>query len=703
MNYVRTQVWLARSAACCFLGFLVLAGCGTQKQATKNSNVSEKKATDSVGLAIDLLRHSPELSQCKDALHLFQNHFEQSDFRKNLALTAEEAAFFKTKFPFNEEDLENLRSTPFRAADAHYLEECFLFRDIAQFLTPEEPNVVAPIFPAFHWVCRHVLLQEQEMTGLPPALILRRGFGGPWDRALVYLALLRQMNSDGGLVVTKSDPPKLVWVIATDPLWGNLRLLNPTTGQPVRTENGTSVATWNDVKKEPGKYASQAPSKVDLNELQVWLVAPQSSLTNRMRETQRILSLQEGINLHFDAKRAYDRVSSSIGVPVSFWTEQISPELPTPPLRAWTEMLAVEDGGTDKTDRWKRYKSDLVPWSSTLLTFMKIRLWQDLAEPARSILLSYAEELYRKFDVHPNEFILRGQVEKARNRLGRVRPLLDDETLSTLLTDAKFNTEVASFREKLNEAYHGMLQAKEPSQKNQIQSNITNFFNQDLYFMTLIQTDFEEDPNRFRDRKTVLTKILGLATREYLSQRSDWHSAMAWQEIAEKYDLVWASRPPEKKFGKNFSRPNWVLARGAWNIYVDRHELSEASVQQRLEPIRQLVKTNFLPVALDLLERLHLDHHQYLEGKFQLAHAQRQLDPAIGRKILEQLLAEVERLRKSSPLKQELSQWAERGGNNDPFHLRRRTEFMQRTWADDGYLAAFQNRVETELKRKAKG
>ena len=46
----------------------------------------------------------------------------------------------------------------------------------------------------FRWVMRNVLLHEQGDSWTPPAFTLRRGCGSALERALVFLALLRQAS-----------------------------------------------------------------------------------------------------------------------------------------------------------------------------------------------------------------------------------------------------------------------------------------------------------------------------------------------------------------------------------------------------------------------------------------------------------------------------------------------------------------------------
>ena len=70
----------------------------------------------------------------------------------------------------------------------------------------------------FHWVMRNVLPCEQGDSWTPPAFTLRRGHGSPLERALVFLAFLRQARIEGCLIVVpeKDAEPKSFLVAVLD-------------------------------------------------------------------------------------------------------------------------------------------------------------------------------------------------------------------------------------------------------------------------------------------------------------------------------------------------------------------------------------------------------------------------------------------------------------------------------------------------------
>src|SRR6516164_1312477 len=191
---------------------------------------------------------------------------------------------------------------------------------------------------------QHVLLHEQGDENLPPAFILRRGYGSARDRAVVFLTLMRQFQMEGAVLVLPPAPEDVVLVGVIEPRSDTIRLFDPRLGMPVQTAAG-KVASLQEVQ---GDAKLLAPSEITAEQFKSaeWrLVCPLYSLPLRMRELERALAGYDRITLYCDAVKLKDDLSRLTKMPVSIWSC---------PVRALRNSLSPDEGGTDKSARLKR-------------------------------------------------------------------------------------------------------------------------------------------------------------------------------------------------------------------------------------------------------------------------------------------------------------------------------------------------------------
>lgn len=633
------------------LAGLLLAGCTNNdrnKPAVPKAEVKKaSSANDPRRLGFDVLRQASEIGHFRDALHLLNADFQSSEMGGKLLLGEEARKELQTTVGLTDDELQEVESVAFRPADAYHLAERFLFRDAARALEvagldrPEQARHV------FDWVTRHVLLNDTGDDWLPPDFVLRRGHGDARDRALVFLALLRQMQIDGVLLVRPEPTPEVVLVGVPGEDKQQLYLFDPRLGLPVLTEAG-KVATLDEARANPDLLKPSRLTAEQLQALEARLVVPLYALSPRMRELERLLTSQERVVLHLDPARYARDVASAVGdLKVQVWNAPGKEDrAENSPTRALRRFLPADEGGTDPDarggNRLKKHAAQLVPWTPVLLGYEQVRLGQSqLAGPGYERLLHVTSDLLTKFYVQPHEYLLRGQYDRAVARLDRLRTFLDDDSLIGLAESGAFHKDVADWRDRLNKA--ALEQLKNP----QAQGALNAVLADDQYILSVLQLDGDDRPEM--QKKKALTRILAHATRDPLGQRAAWLQALAWQERAEKAQAFLDQVTPDNKATLAAARNAWFNAKISWNRYLDRANLSPSAVRQRLEPIRRLFQSGdeaSAALGLGLLQQLHLDLLHYYAAKVRLAEALRHTDNAqAARASLQNTAAELARLR----------------------------------------------------------
>jgi hypothetical protein len=315
-----------------------------------------------------------DYNTCRNALDQINIHYGKTpDEDKRLAPEYVAAARESQKvFAFSkdekekQEELAELERSSYTLLDAHHLDQCFLFRDVARSLRPSG-KPLEQAAAAFRWVVREVRLQESKFPAVPPDFALRRGWGTPLDRALVFVSLLGQLdNVEGraprphlrGCLVgwpAKENEPPQVWacgvLIGDDP---NLYLFDPRLGLPLPGPNGEGIATLAEVRTDPDKLLApltvqpEYPYDVTaerVREVELYHYVPLSALAPRMRFLQdTVLPRATRATLSVDAaaERKNLDAAAALGdkpVPVKPWPRG------TEDLRAF---LPRAEGGADR-------------------------------------------------------------------------------------------------------------------------------------------------------------------------------------------------------------------------------------------------------------------------------------------------------------------------------------------------------------------
>lgn len=200
-----------------------------------------------LALAKQSLDGHRDLGSCRQAL----NHLNKYRMTK-----ANEIQKLSTSDHIPKEILEKyrdyLQSLTSPGMDAWYIEECLFFREIAtagdfSVKSRDSGTAIKAASDLWDWVMREVALHDslfESAIKAPLHWILRRGTGTAEERALIFLALLRQVGIPGisGCLIRFSSneyPFQIIVGVRTPD--GNLHLFDPVLGLSLQKLQGLSV------------------------------------------------------------------------------------------------------------------------------------------------------------------------------------------------------------------------------------------------------------------------------------------------------------------------------------------------------------------------------------------------------------------------------------------------------------------------------
>ena len=611
------QAWIAL-AVC-----LVLLSCGVAviyvyrptETATRDRLAKDRGKPDSTKTALEMLRQAPSIDRYKEGVRLLNASLAQSQsFRDKVTLNEKARAFLATTVGLNGDELSDVESVTFRPADAYHLAEAFLFRDVARLL--EIPSAADQADLCFRWVTEHVLLHEQGEESPPPAYVVRRGYGSARDRAVVFLALMRQFQIEGAVLVLPGAAEEVALVGVLDPSLDSVRLFDPRLGMPVRTTAG-KVASLKDVQADTKLLGPSELTADQIKSGQWKVVCSLYSVPPRMRELERALAAYDRVALYCDVAKLKSDLERSTGMAVSVWNA--AGNAAPSPVRALRSFVPADDGGTDKEMRLKRLEADRLPGISIVLALRQIKLGPEhLVNPAlQQLMIGIMGELIERYDVQPAEMLLRGKDDEATERLKRIGVFLEAYTLSGLADDAEAQQEISQWRAQAATAYEA-LAVKDPRG----QGLVSQLWGEDKYLLALLQVDSEEPPERYP--KKLLTRIVAHAVRDQLDLRVRWMRAQLWQDKAEREQVV-ADHAAGSPSAAASAQSAWLNAKVNWRLYLDKNGLGPQTRPERIEAILALLRRppdeRGAVSAMRQLQALHLGLHQHYAAMVNQARA----------------------------------------------------------------------------------
>ncbi len=472
---------------------LALCGTGCSRLKTRTVATDGKEGKEATNAAASLDQAAAGLAKAgasardqivpansRDVLKALNDHLKALPRKPDLELAAEERARLKAAFHLDEGELAELAATQFTPLDVNYLSFCYQLGDVIRSLDVQELPALERARRAFAWVVRQVTLLERQRQGtsgpaddpaLPPQVALLTGRGTARERALVFLALLRQMRIDGCMVALPAgDKGKTApWIpgvlIDRDekdhrgkPVQAGIYLFDTRLGIPLPGPGGEGIARLEQVRKDPAPIRSLFPGPdgtrvvpAGVEKAEVALACPLSALSPRMRYLQKQLRAQGNQALAVDVEALRLRFRKATPAPVRFWSDAGDPNTPTRVLRAF---LPGPEGGIDSGRRRDVVRELFYPRAQVrwgLPTALHTSFYPRVD--------AHIEQLFDLYVWKPRAALLRGRFDQAtpalmaaQDFLRRLKSVFGEET-RTDKDRIALRKEIDSWCKKMGEAF----------------------------------------------------------------------------------------------------------------------------------------------------------------------------------------------------------------------------------------------------------
>lgn len=671
------------------LTLIFIFGCQQRPAApvAKGPENSGDQRDASLALAAETLRQATDLPQFSAALNHLNGPLAKQAGAVKTSFDEKNGQLVKDLFQPDATELDYLEAGLMRPLDAAHLQSCFLFRDAARSL---EVAGLAPVDQAVlgcAWAMRRVLLHEQQDEGLPPHLVLQRGFGDARDRALIAIELMRQWQIDGCLVtMPKKDggAALLLGFVLPTKDGTDVALFDPRLGLPVPGPHG--IATLADVRGKPELLQASGIALEQIKQATTRLACSLTALAPRMKAVEDLLRSHEQIRLYYDIAESQRRLSAS-GLTLAAWPvgDKQAPE------RRLLRFYGKEQGGVDAELRLARFMLSNVLPPAVIYRYEQMKVYSNLqpAQAQDTLTKGITANLFQRYFVEPRMDLLRGRYEDAIKRADRIGNVIEDAAFAAPIHDAAFNQQIAQWRDRVKAAYlAGEAKAKQ-------------IWLEDQYLLALMQPDDAANPHKL-ERKT-LSHIVLRACREPLANQADALKAACWEDRAAKLaGQAEARRQAGKQGGSQETVSALKNARSAWTKLLDRADLTPVQIRSRVEDIQVMLRQGQRDLALSLSEQLQLDLHHALHARLRLAEANRHIGQANQARLAVaayvKLRDDATALQNAEQPRKFLQDFLDQvRGQSAGAHLARRVEMLLRNWAPDGHLAALRQTIERHL------
>jgi len=338
---------MMRGISCSLLVLALFAGCTN----TEVQEVKEQKEVDQIASILgQLLQEKMTLTTYRSVVEQLNSYYDHQGNSKEIAMPPADEAMLRQMLSEVTGDLakagriDEVKNRLFNTlSDASYLDSCLLFRDAYRALSndmgeiPSKANQqafddykLALARHIFGWTMRQVALRTNP-TGIkdwPAHEMLRLGAGTAEDRLRVFINLLNQSDIDSCAVIIKTQArqdnvvenrqvPVLVGVL----IGKSVYLFDPYTGQPVPGPTAGTIATYEQLKKQPTLMPARpdAPTATQLAESELVLMTPINALAPRMAILEKNFDdLQINVKLKDDAAERIERFKTA-GHTVKAW------------------------------------------------------------------------------------------------------------------------------------------------------------------------------------------------------------------------------------------------------------------------------------------------------------------------------------------------------------------------------------------------
>lgn len=338
---------MIRGISCSLLLVVLFAGC-TNYEAQE---IKEQKEENQIGSILgQLFQDKITTSTYRSVVEQLNSYFDHQGINKEIPMPAADEDMLRKMLSEINGDFEKARRIDevknrfFNTlSDANYIDSCLLFRDAYRALSndmgeiPSKGNQQAvddyqlALVKHIHgWTMRQAALRTNP-SGIkewPAHEVLRLGAGTAEDRLRVFISLLNQSDIDSCAVVIKTQirqdnvvETRQVPVLTGVLIGKSVYLFDPYTGQPVPGSTTGTIATYEQLKKQPTLLTTRpdAPTATQLAESELVLLTPINALAPRMAILEKNFDdLKINVKLKDDAVGRIERFKAA-GYNVKPW------------------------------------------------------------------------------------------------------------------------------------------------------------------------------------------------------------------------------------------------------------------------------------------------------------------------------------------------------------------------------------------------
>lgn len=509
------------------------------------------------------------------------------------------------RFRPSDTDRREIESKVFTSLDPNYISECIYFRDVVRSLDASGLPLDKQASIGFAWVCRNVYLQQwllgQTQEGIvyappvPPSYVLRRGYGTGHERAYVFMAVLQQMGFDAGFVGVpgREEAPETAIIdnkIAKGPFWAvgvlvgkDVLLFDPWRGEPLPGPGGKGIGTLAQVKANTDQLKPWLEDKAkpwdvkfdDVKSSTVYLSAPFSALSMRIKLLEEKCQSDIGVALDFDCDAVANRFAVSLGAPPSFWGPPVKTS-----THCYTRVLAsflpLEEGGNDRATGALQLYLRLTKIEPIPLAVFAPPAELTAKEAATRLQLYFGGWFLEKFvDPAPREKIQRGQFGEA------IKILVERELQSTtarerIRVSPQSDPQIREWCQAANKIYDKLSKARLSTNR--------------LSELPVAEAAVEEF---WKSRPAAIQAIIdssiasvGLAESAYLLAVCKHEQAERSQVRFQKAALAGVDKVQQRAF--TLAQDSWKVANDAWQRHDAHAAMFAKAMPERTTHIQQM-------------------------------------------------------------------------------------------------------------------
>jgi hypothetical protein len=613
------------------VGVLFLAsGCGPTPVVEGSVDVKDEKVVakpadqGTLGMVAELLRRQADFAHCREALQMVNGHLNtDSEARSEASQETTDPRLLRNTLHLTDEEISYLGQPSFTELDAYHLDLCYRLRGVIAALRLRTLSPEVQARQGFDWAMRQMVLDQENRFVLPPELSLKRGRGTAQDRALVFLALMQQLELPACMVVITDDTE------ATKHYWlpGVLIKAKSEKGKKAKPGAGKEAihlfdtrlslplpATLEQLRSQPKLLDNLAAGKQkydvtpeQIAHAQVCLVFTLPALSPRMHYLERELRKKTPIVLAQTPAELLARFEAVEGKgKVLVWNEPARPGQPPPnsPLRALRPFLSPDQGGTGRPDLMESFEKSLIPETAIKRQYLAMRVYHylQLPDPQRR-LWELTNQMYTQYAVQPHDELTRGHLDQELTRplIRIVRVLKAFHQLLAARTREEKEEMIKDWAANVSNMNMAAAQKARGAE-----AQYAKLWSEDQFLAQLLSSGTEEVDLRPDLKKTALTYIILEALDELLTDESHYLLARSWQEKAFRAQYRVAilrlegKSVPESKLKE--AAQNWPRTEDWARRFLQAHALAPEAIHDRLDNLARELPNH--PLGLVLQENL---------------------------------------------------------------------------------------------------